>query len=48
MFEAKAENFVILNGMNEQLIINMNEGKTFPGLRVGSLIEATNNAGNWE
>jgi len=48
VFEAKAENFVILNGMNEQLIINLNEGKDYPGLRVGSLTEATNNAGNWE
>lgn len=48
VFEAKAENFVILNGLNEQLIINMNEGKDYPGLKVGSLEEATNNAGNWE
>lgn len=48
VFEAKAENFTILNGMNEQLIINLNEGKDFPGLKVGSLEEATNNAGNWE
>lgn len=48
VFEAGAENFVILNGLNRQLIINLNDGKDFPGLRVGSLTEATNNAGNWE
>ena len=48
VFEAKAENFVILDGLNEQLIINLNEGTDYPGLKVGSLEEATNNAGNWE
>lgn len=48
VFEASAENFVILNGLDRQLIINLNDGKDFPGLKVGSLTEATNNAGNWE
>ena len=48
VFEASAENFSILNGLNRQLIINLNDGKKFPGLRVGSLTEATNNTGNWE
>ncbi|MCK4663095.1 MAG: hypothetical protein KAT68_09540 [Bacteroidales bacterium] len=48
VFEASAENFTILNGLNRQLIINLNDGKDFPGLKVGSLTEATNNAGNWE
>jgi hypothetical protein len=48
VFEATAENFVILNGLDRQLIINLNDGKDFPGLKVGSLVEATNNAGNWE
>jgi len=48
VFEASAENFVILNGLDRQLIINLNDGKDFPGLKVGSLVEATNNAGNWE
>lgn len=52
VFEAKAHNNVILNGLNQQLIINLNDrsrtnGK-YPGLRVGSLIETVNNAGNWE
>lgn len=52
VFEAKAENKKILKGLDKQLIINLNdemETRTgFPGLRVGSLTEANNNAGNWE
>lgn len=52
VFEAKAPNHVILNGLEEQLIINLNEEceklNKYKGLKVGSLEEATNNAGNWE
>ncbi|NOZ47850.1 MAG: hypothetical protein GXO79_13890 [Chlorobi bacterium] len=48
VFEAGALNDIILHGLNKQLIINLNEGEEYPGLRVGSLKEATNNAGNWE
>ena len=52
VFEAHVLNDVLLHGLNKQLIINYNaERETivhFPGLRVGSLKEATNNAGNWE
>ncbi|PIE86204.1 MAG: hypothetical protein CSA05_01760 [Bacteroidia bacterium] len=52
VFEAKAPNHVILNGMDRQEIINLNEAaeslNKYKGLRVGSLEEATNNAGNWE
>jgi hypothetical protein len=49
VFEAGALNFDILNGMNRQLIINLNDlAKDFKGLRVGSMKEANNNAGNWE
>lgn len=52
LFEAKAHNNVILRGLDEQLIINMNDQRRtndkYPGLRVGSLEEANNNAGNWE
>ncbi len=48
VFEASALNFDILNGMNRQLIINLNDLTDFPGLRVGSVDEANNNAGNWE
>lgn len=48
VFEASALNFDILNGMNRQLIINLNDYKEFPGLKVGDINEANNNAGNWE
>ncbi len=48
VFEASALNVDILRGMDEQLIINLNDGKPFPGLKVGSLTESNNNAGNWE
>ncbi|MFV0522633.1 MAG: hypothetical protein ACK5MI_09465 [Mangrovibacterium sp.] len=55
IFEAAAHNNVILNDLKddyEQEIINLNDkartnGK-YPGLKVGSLDEANNNAGNWE
>jgi len=52
VFEAKAHNNVILRGLDPQLIINLNDqrrtNEKYPGLRVGSLTEAVNNAGNWE
>ncbi|MFV0590718.1 MAG: hypothetical protein ACK5M7_04990 [Draconibacterium sp.] len=52
VFEAKAHNNVILRGLDEQLIINLNDQRRtndkYPGLKVGSLEEANNNAGNWE
>lgn len=49
VFEASALNFDVLNGMNRQLIINLNDlAKDFKGLRVGNIKEANNNAGNWE
>lgn len=49
VFEASALNWDILNGLDRQLIINLNDlAKEFPGLRVGSIKEANNNAGNWE
>jgi len=52
VFEAKAHNNVILNGLNPQLIINLNDrsrtNEKYPGLRVGSVLETVNNAGNWE
>ncbi|MFV0365160.1 MAG: hypothetical protein ACK5JS_01485 [Mangrovibacterium sp.] len=55
IFEAAAHNNVILGDLKddyEQEIINLNDksrtnGK-YPGLKVGSLQEANNNAGNWE
>jgi len=49
VFEASVLNFDILNGLDRQLIINLNDKmKAFPGLRVGNVEEANNNAGNWE
>ncbi len=52
VFEAKAHNNVILRGLDPQLIINLNDrartNEKYPGLRVGSLTETVNNAGNWE
>ncbi len=52
VFEAKAHNNVILRGLDPQLIINLNDqrrmNEKYPGLLVGSLTEAVNNAGNWE
>ena len=43
---------ILLAGLDRQLIINYKEEREkitgYPGLRVGSLVEATNNAGNWE
>lgn len=52
VFEAKVHNNVLLHGLNKQEIINLNEASRmngkYPGLKVGSLEETNNNAGNWE
>lgn len=55
VFEARAHNNFILAELKEdyeQEIINLNErnrkNERYPGLRVGSIEEPTNNAGNWE
>lgn len=52
VFEANVHNDILLSGLDRQLVINMNDERIkrdqFPGLRVGSLTETTNNAGNWE
>lgn len=52
VFEAKAHNNVILRGLDRQLVINLNDqrrtNEKYPGLKVGSLVETNNNAGNWE
>ena len=52
VFEAKVHNDVLLAKLNRQLVINYKETREkitgYPGLRVGSLEEPTNNAGNWE
>ncbi|MBS2098587.1 hypothetical protein [Carboxylicivirga linearis] len=52
VFEAKVHNNVYLDGLEAQEIINLNDKtqklERYPGLKVGSLEEANNNAGNWE
>jgi hypothetical protein len=48
VFEARVNNWDILDGMDRQLIVNYNADRQDSVLRVGSLEEATNNAGNWE
>ena len=52
LFEAKIPYAVLLNGMDTQLIVNLihdqEKLKKYPGLMVGSIEEANNNAGNWE
>ncbi|MFO7659115.1 MAG: hypothetical protein R6W78_18795 [Bacteroidales bacterium] len=52
VFEAYALYDTVLDGLNEQLITNYiyerEKITKFPGIKVGSLTDATNNAGNWE
>ncbi|MCX6239162.1 MAG: hypothetical protein NTY07_16645 [Bacteroidia bacterium] len=55
VFEARAHNNQILNELHrkfKQEIINLNEKRRldgkYPGLKVGSLTETNNSAGNWE
>ncbi|MCF8358127.1 MAG: hypothetical protein K9H26_05165 [Prolixibacteraceae bacterium] len=55
LFEARAHNNQILVELiddYEQEIINLNEQRRknnrYPGLKVGSILEPNNNAGNWE
>lgn len=52
VFEAKVHNNVLLRGLDRQQIVNLNEARRtngkYPGLKVGSLEETNNNAGNWE
>ncbi|MBP5366853.1 MAG: hypothetical protein J6Z01_00225 [Bacteroidales bacterium] len=52
VFEAKAHNDVYMLGLDRQEIINktdeQEQNSKYPGLKVGSLTEINNNAGNWE
>lgn len=58
VFEARVKNIILLNGLNRQLILNLNDDQTkssdgeednkkFAGLKVGSITENNNNEGNW-
>jgi len=52
VFEAKTPNEWFLKGLNKQEVSNLgdmaNKFNKYPGVKVGSLEEANNNAGNWE
>jgi hypothetical protein len=52
VFEAGVKYDDYLGGLDKQLLFNLNEvalkQDKYPGLRVGSLTEINNNAGNWE
>ena len=52
VFEAKTLNNTYLNGLDPQEVTNLDaialKLERYPGLKVGSLEEANNNAGNWE
>jgi len=52
VFEVSVLNDTLLFDLDRQLVVNFNETRSilvgFPGLKVGSLTEANNNAGNWE
>ena len=52
LFEARTPYEVYLDGLDKQSIVNLrdNEEKRgkYPGLKVGSVVEINNNAGNWE
>ena len=52
LFEARTPNDVYLNGLNRQLIVNMNEEAKaldkYAGLKVGDVVAPNNNTGNWE
>ena len=52
VFEVKVSNDVLLQGLDPQLLHNFNSDRQkktgYAGLKVGSLEETTNNAGNWE
>ena len=52
VFEAKVHNDILLHGLDPQLLVNFNADRIiktrYAGLKVGSLTETSNNAGNWE
>lgn len=52
LFEAQMPFNSLLKGMDHQLLVNLNAERTdtdrYPGLMVGSVDAANNNAGNWE
>jgi hypothetical protein len=52
LFEASVHNDVYLKGLDRQSVVNLNDEQEnmnkYPGLKVGSVTQPNNNAGNWE
>jgi hypothetical protein len=52
LFEVSVHNDVYLQGLDRQSIVNLNDEQEnmnrYPGLKVGSITQPNNNAGNWE
>ena len=52
LFEARVPYTLLLKGLDEQLVVNTISEKEdlelYPGLKVGDVEKANNNAGNWE
>jgi hypothetical protein len=52
LFEASVHNDVFLQGLDRQSVVNLNDEQEnmnrYPGLKVGSVTQPNNNAGNWE
>lgn len=52
LFEACAPFDILLQGLDRQLVVNLNEERRvsdrYPGLKVGDIEQPNNNAGNWE
>jgi hypothetical protein len=52
LFEASVHNDIYLKGLDRQSIVNLTDEQEnmnkYPGLKVGSITQPNNNAGNWE
>jgi hypothetical protein len=52
LFEVSVHNDIYLKGLDRQAIVNLNDEQEnmnkYPGLKVGSITQPNNNAGNWE
>jgi hypothetical protein len=52
LFEAGIHNNIYLKGLDRQAIVNLTDEQEnmnrYPGLKVGSITQPNNNAGNWE
>jgi hypothetical protein len=52
LFEASVHNDTYLNGLDRQSVVNLSDEQInmnrYPGLKVGSITQPNNNAGNWE